>query len=38
MAEMSPEDLAEARGCMIYNECWDQCVEVAKHDLESGEG
>jgi len=29
-------DLAERRGCVLENPCWDECVEVALCDIQRG--
>jgi hypothetical protein len=31
---IEPEDLAEARGCVPWSDCWRECVESARYTIE----
>jgi hypothetical protein len=31
---IDPEDLAELRGCDLFNDCWRECVEAAQQTIE----
>lgn len=32
--QVTPGMLAQARGCVSWNECWDDCVDAARWALE----